>query len=76
VCWFLGLVALQWLHGHGQLGSVSETCAGSRVGLVGVFISFKKNFYRLPFTRPSLVRRIDPSMHPQPGRPIVGLAEN
>jgi hypothetical protein len=30
----------------------SETCVGSRVRLVGVFISFEKNFYRLPFTPP------------------------
>jgi hypothetical protein len=29
--------------------------------LVGVFISFEKIFYRLPFTPPSLVRRIGPS---------------
>jgi hypothetical protein len=44
-----------------DLGSESETCAGSRVRLVGVSISFKKNFYRLLFTPPSLVRRIGPS---------------
>jgi hypothetical protein len=45
-----------------NLGSESETCVGSRVRLVGVFISFEKNFYRLPFTPPpSLVRRIGPS---------------
>jgi hypothetical protein len=37
-------------------------CVGSRVHLVGVFISFEKNFYRLPFTPPSLVRRISPSL--------------
>jgi hypothetical protein len=36
------------------LGSESETCVGSRVRLVGVSISFEKNFYRLPFTPPSL----------------------
>jgi hypothetical protein len=36
-------------------------CVGSRVRLVGVPISFEKNFYRLPFTPPSLVRRIGPS---------------
>jgi hypothetical protein len=36
-------------------------CVGSRVHLVGVSISFEKNFYRLPFTPPSLVRRIGPS---------------
>jgi hypothetical protein len=35
-----------------NLGSESETCVGSRVHLVGVFISFEKNFYRLPFTPP------------------------
>jgi hypothetical protein len=34
------------------LGTESETCVGSRVRLVGVFISFEKNFYRLPFTPP------------------------
>jgi hypothetical protein len=44
-----------------NLGRESETCVGSRVRLVGVFISFEKNFYRLPFTPPSLVRRIGPS---------------
>jgi hypothetical protein len=35
-----------------NLGSESETCVGSRVRLVGVSISFKKNFYQLPFTPP------------------------
>jgi hypothetical protein len=35
-----------------NLGSEQETCVGSRVHLVGVFISFEKNFYRLPFTPP------------------------
>jgi hypothetical protein len=45
-----------------NLGSESETCVGSRVHLVGVSISFEKNFYRLPFTPPSLVRRIGPSV--------------
>jgi hypothetical protein len=45
-----------------NLGSESETCVGSRVHLVGVTISFEKNFYRLPFTPPlSLVHRIGPS---------------
>jgi hypothetical protein len=34
------------------LGSESGTCVGSRVHLVGVLISFEKNFYRLPFTPP------------------------
>jgi hypothetical protein len=34
------------------LGSESETCVGSRVHLVGVSISFEKNFYPLPFTPP------------------------
>jgi hypothetical protein len=37
-------------------------CVGSRVHLVGVSISFEKNFYRLPFTTPCLVRRIGPSL--------------
>ncbi len=36
-------------------------CVGSRVRLVGVSISFEKNFYQLPFTPPSLVRRIGSS---------------
>jgi hypothetical protein len=35
-----------------NLGSESETCVGSHVRLVGAFISFEKNFYRLPFTNP------------------------
>jgi hypothetical protein len=48
--------------GLANLGSESETCVGRRVRLVGVSISFEKNFYRLPFTPPSLVRRIGPSM--------------
>jgi hypothetical protein len=40
---------------------VSRRRVGSHVRLVGVFISFKKNFYRLPFTPPpSLVCRIGP----------------
>jgi hypothetical protein len=47
--------------GLANLGSESETSVGSRVRLVGVSISFKKNFYWLPFTPPSLVRRIGPS---------------
>jgi hypothetical protein len=47
--------------GLANLGSESETCVGSRVHFVGVSISFEKNFYRLPFTPPSLVRRISPS---------------
>jgi hypothetical protein len=52
--------------GLANLGSESETWVGSRVCLVGVFISFEKNFYRLPFTPPppSLVRRIGPSQVP------------
>jgi hypothetical protein len=41
--------------GLANLGSESETCVGRRVRLVGVSISFEKNFYRLPFTPPSLV---------------------
>jgi hypothetical protein len=39
----------------------SETCVGSRVHLVIALISFEKNFYRLSFTPPSLVRRFGPS---------------
>jgi hypothetical protein len=38
--------------GLANLGSESETCVGSCVRLVGVLISFEKNFYRLPFTPP------------------------
>jgi hypothetical protein len=34
------------------LGGELEKCVGSRVHLVGVSISFEKNFYRLPFTPP------------------------
>jgi hypothetical protein len=44
-----------------NLGSEWEKCVGSRVRLVGVSISFEKNFYWLPFTPPSLVCRISPS---------------
>jgi hypothetical protein len=56
---------VQW-HSSGyigltNLGSELEKCVGSRFHLVGVSISFEKNFYRLPFTPPSLVRRIGPS---------------
>jgi hypothetical protein len=40
--------------GLANLGSESEICVGSRVHLVGVCISFEKNFYRLPFTPPPL----------------------
>jgi hypothetical protein len=35
-----------------NLGSESETCVGNCAHLVGVPISFEKNFYRLPFTPP------------------------
>jgi hypothetical protein len=44
-----------------NLCSESETCVGSHVHLVCVFISFEKKFYRLPFTPPSLVHHIGPS---------------
>jgi hypothetical protein len=44
-----------------NLASESETCVGSRGHLVGASISFEKNFCRLPFTPPALVRRIGPS---------------
>jgi hypothetical protein len=47
--------------GLANLGSESETCVGGRVRLVGVSISFENNFYQLPFTPLSLVRRIGPS---------------
>jgi hypothetical protein len=62
VCWFLGLWHSSGYVGLANLGSESETCVGSRVHLVGVSISFEKNFYRLPFTPPSLVRRIGHSL--------------
>jgi hypothetical protein len=39
-----------------------ETCFGSCVHLVGVPISLEKNFYLLPFTSPSMVRLIGPSV--------------
>jgi hypothetical protein len=52
VCLALG--ALFASTGMANLGSESETCGGSRVHLVGVFISFEENFYRLPFTPPPL----------------------
>jgi hypothetical protein len=51
--------------GLANLCSESETCVGSRVRLVGVCIFFEKNFYRLPFTPPSLVRCIGPSIDKQ-----------
>jgi hypothetical protein len=51
VCWFLGSVRV------GEFG----LCVGSRVHLVGISISFEKNFYRLSFTPPSLVRHLSPS---------------
>jgi hypothetical protein len=35
-----------------NLGSELEKCVGSLVHLVGVSISFEKNFYQLPFTPP------------------------
>jgi hypothetical protein len=38
--------------GLANLGSESEMCVGRRVRLVGVSISFEKNFYQLPFTPP------------------------
>jgi hypothetical protein len=59
--WFLGLVALQWLRGLGQLELVSR-----RRVLEAVFVLLKypspsrRMFYRLPFTPPSLVRHIGP----------------
>jgi hypothetical protein len=48
--------------GLANLGSKSETCVGSCVHHDGASISFEKNFYRLPFTPPSLVCRIRPSV--------------
>jgi hypothetical protein len=57
---FLGPVALQWLCGFGKRKVVCGACdfgfwVPDQVHLVGVAISFEKNFYRLPFTPPSLV---------------------
>jgi hypothetical protein len=48
--------------GLANLGSELKTSVGSCVRLVGVSMSFEKNFYWLPFTPPSLVRRIGPSL--------------
>jgi hypothetical protein len=53
------------------LGSDSKTCVGSRVHLVGVSISFEKNFFWLPFTPPSLVRRFGPSHVPTTSTTVV-----
>jgi hypothetical protein len=53
-----------------NLGSESKTCVGSHVHLVGVSISIEKNFYRLPFTPPSLVRRIGPSLVEEEETPV------
>jgi hypothetical protein len=50
--WFLGLVDSSGCVDLADWGSESETCVGSRLRLVGVSISFEKNFYRLPFTPP------------------------
>jgi hypothetical protein len=50
---FLGPVTLQWLR---DFGGPTE-----RVHLVGVSISFEKNFYRLPFTPPLSGRLIGSS---------------
>jgi hypothetical protein len=57
---------VQW-HSSGYVGLAnlvceSKKCVGSRVHLVGVSISFEKNFYRLPFTPPFLVCRFGPSL--------------
>jgi hypothetical protein len=61
--------------GLANLGSESETCVGSRVRLVGVSISFEKNFYRLPFTPPSLVLRIGPQSRASLGVPEESSSE-
>jgi hypothetical protein len=50
------IVALQWLC---DFGGPTE-----RVHLIGVSISFEKNFYRLPFTPPLSGRLIGPSDDP------------
>jgi hypothetical protein len=59
---------------------VSETCFGIRVHLVGVSISFKKNFYRLPFTPPPSGRQFGPSQDtshaPQAKEKVVLVKSN
>jgi hypothetical protein len=55
-----------------NLGSESETCVRSRVHLVGVSISFEKNFYQLPFTPPlsgSPYRSFNGAAHRASARP-------
>jgi hypothetical protein len=59
-----------------NLGSESETCVGSRVRLVGVSISIEKNFYRLPFTPPSLVRSISLPLVPVVSRAYITFGDN
>jgi hypothetical protein len=54
--------------GLSNLGSESETCVGSRVHLVGVSMSFEKNFYLLPFTPPLTV-----SAPQVVSEPVMGL---
>jgi hypothetical protein len=48
--------------GLANLVSESETCVGSRVRLVGVSMSFEKNFYQPHSLPSSLVRRISLSL--------------
>jgi hypothetical protein len=60
MCWFIGPVALQWLRGP-NLGGWFEDVLGCCIHLVGVAISFERNFYRLPFSPPSLVASFGPS---------------
>jgi hypothetical protein len=49
-----------------DLGSESETCVGSRVCLVGVSISFEKNFYWIPFTPPPSLWFVASVLQPPP----------
>jgi hypothetical protein len=50
-----------------NLGSELEKCVGSRIHLVGVSISFEKNFYQLPFTPPPLAGSPYRSFNPSDG---------
>jgi hypothetical protein len=54
----------------------SETCFGSCVRLVGVPISFEKNFYQHPFTPPSLVHLIGPSIGIRAGSVFIDFSKS
>jgi hypothetical protein len=53
----LGSTALQWLRGLGKRSLWRRT---GEIGFIGRIL--ERNFYRLPFTPPSLVRHFDPSV--------------